>query len=298
MPSCFCSQLYIHDPTFPSLSTVTVQQHAGRQQSVWQRDGLRHEHSAVRQRRRELGHQSCDGRALRRFGAVDVRRFVRRSAVVTDNVVLRGDYTRVLAEFWADGPQSETPPGHWNTIALSVLDHPAFEYRWGGVGALMDPIEYEVKLFLALNGALHDAAIVGWGLKRKYDSIRPVSALRYMAGFGQSSDKSLPAYHPLGLPLIRGHIRVVKPEDVWCVGLGRLRRSSPIFGALSLANCGNYTREGAVGWTPGVDSELEFGAINRTVIRAWCDFARRNELFSFILCFKCLFPFLFPQGIR
>jgi len=27
-----------------------------------------------------------------------------------------GDYGRILAEFWADGPDSETPPGHWFTI--------------------------------------------------------------------------------------------------------------------------------------------------------------------------------------
>ena len=33
------------------------------------------------------------------------------------NVVKRGDYARVLAEYWADGPKSETPPGHWNVIA-------------------------------------------------------------------------------------------------------------------------------------------------------------------------------------
>jgi hypothetical protein len=33
------------------------------------------------------------------------------------NVVLRGDFTRILAEYWADGPESETPPGHWNLIA-------------------------------------------------------------------------------------------------------------------------------------------------------------------------------------
>ncbi|MEL7160168.1 MAG: DUF6851 domain-containing protein, partial [Bacteroidota bacterium] len=32
------------------------------------------------------------------------------------NLVPRGDYTRVLAEFWADGPESETPPGHWFVI--------------------------------------------------------------------------------------------------------------------------------------------------------------------------------------
>ena len=35
-------------------------------------------------------------------------------------IVPRGDYTRVLAEFWADGPDSETPPGHWFVIANEV----------------------------------------------------------------------------------------------------------------------------------------------------------------------------------
>ena len=40
------------------------------------------------------------------------------------NIVPRGDFGRVLAEFWADGPNSETPPGHWNTIANAVADDP------------------------------------------------------------------------------------------------------------------------------------------------------------------------------
>ena len=43
------------------------------------------------------------------------------------NMVPRGDYTRVLAEFWADGPDSETPPGHWFTLLYYVSDHPALE---------------------------------------------------------------------------------------------------------------------------------------------------------------------------
>src|SRR5262245_44187403 len=38
------------------------------------------------------------------------------------NVVRRGDWARVLAEFWADGPNSETPPGHWNVLANQVSD--------------------------------------------------------------------------------------------------------------------------------------------------------------------------------
>ncbi|KAF0190954.1 MAG: hypothetical protein FD165_2193 [Gammaproteobacteria bacterium] len=42
---------------------------------------------------------------------------------------------RVLAEFWADGPSSETPPGHWNTLANCVSDHPLVE-SIGGRGPI------------------------------------------------------------------------------------------------------------------------------------------------------------------
>lgn len=50
----------------------------------------------------------------------------------TPQIVPRGDYTRVLAEFWADGPDSETPPGHWFTILNYVSDHPLFEKKIPG----------------------------------------------------------------------------------------------------------------------------------------------------------------------
>ena len=38
--------------------------------------------------------------------------------------VPRSDFAAVVAEFWADGPQSETPPGHWFTILNYVNDNP------------------------------------------------------------------------------------------------------------------------------------------------------------------------------
>ena len=47
-------------------------------------------------------------------------------------IVPLGDWGRVIAEFWADGPDSETPPGHWNTLANAVVDHPEFEPRLAG----------------------------------------------------------------------------------------------------------------------------------------------------------------------
>ncbi len=49
-------------------------------------------------------------------------------------IVPRGDYTRVLAEFWADGPDSETPPGHWFVILNEVNDHPLMQRRFAGMG--------------------------------------------------------------------------------------------------------------------------------------------------------------------
>ena len=38
------------------------------------------------------------------------------------DIVQAGDFARVMAEFWADGPKSETPPGHWNVLANLVSD--------------------------------------------------------------------------------------------------------------------------------------------------------------------------------
>jgi hypothetical protein len=124
-------------------------------------------------------------------------------------IVARGDYERALAEYWADGPKSETPPGHWNTIANEISDAPGLEHRIGGRGPLVDRLEWDVKLYLALNGAVHDAAVAAWGAKRFYDSVRPISMIRYMGGKGQSSDPDGPAYDPDGLPLVPGLVEVV-----------------------------------------------------------------------------------------
>ena len=125
------------------------------------------------------------------------------------NIVPRADFARVLAEFWADGPDSETPPGHWNTLANAVVDTPGFERRIGGGGDVLDPLEWDLKMYLALNGAVHDAAIAAWGAKGFYDYVRPISMIRYMGGLGQSSDPLGPAYHPDGLPLAEDLVAVV-----------------------------------------------------------------------------------------
>jgi hypothetical protein len=131
----------------------------------------------------------------------------------TPQLVLRADFGRAVAEFWADGPESETPPGHWNTLANEVIDTPGFERRLGGVGELLDPLEWDVKMYLALNGAVHDSAVAAWGAKGHYDSTRPISMIRHMGGLGQSSDSELPSYHPAGLPLIDGQVELITAES-------------------------------------------------------------------------------------
>ncbi len=76
------------------------------------------------------------------------------------------DEQKVIAEYWADGPRSETPPGHWNALThgISYRDH--------------HTLDEDVKLFFALNGALFDASIAAWDSKRAYDCIRPISAIQ------------------------------------------------------------------------------------------------------------------------
>ncbi|MGH9465483.1 MAG: vanadium-dependent haloperoxidase, partial [Thermoanaerobaculia bacterium] len=78
------------------------------------------------------------------------------------------DEQKVIAEVWADGPQTWTPPGHWNQIAqgISIRDQ-------HGIGD-------DVKMYFALNGALLDAGIACWDAKRAYDSTRPISAIRHV----------------------------------------------------------------------------------------------------------------------
>jgi uncharacterized protein DUF6851/type IX secretion system substrate protein len=131
----------------------------------------------------------------------------------TAQVVSRGDYGRVLAEFWADGPDSETPPGHWFTLVNYVNDHPLLEKRFKGQGQLIGDLQWDLMTYLILGGAMHDVAVSVWGLKGKYDYIRPISAIRYMADKGQSSDENLPNYNVAGILLVDDHIELVTAED-------------------------------------------------------------------------------------
>ncbi|MCA9302651.1 MAG: hypothetical protein KC996_00865, partial [Phycisphaerales bacterium] len=129
-------------------------------------------------------------------------------------IVPRGDYGRILAEFWADGPDSETPPGHWFTILNYVTDHPLHENRFMGEGPIMDQLEYDVKSYLILGGGMHDIAVSSWSVKGYYDYIRPISAIRYMCDQGQCTDPLMPNFNEDGIDLIPGSIELVTAESI------------------------------------------------------------------------------------
>lgn len=165
-------------------------------------DGATLDISPGRMMNNPLGTNAGTGRATNPF----------TGAGYAANVVPRADFARVLAEYWADGPQSETPPGHWNVIFNDVSDDARMVHRFGGTGATLSRLEWDVAGYLALNGALHDAACAAWTVKWQYDSSRPITMIRYLAARGQSSDPALPSYSPDGLPLVPGVIELVTAQ--------------------------------------------------------------------------------------
>ena len=80
--------------------------------------------------------------------------------------------------------------------------HPKIIKKFRGKGEVLDNLEWDVKSYLSLGGAVHDAAISAWSIKGFYDYIRPISAIRGMAEIGQSTNPKLPRYHPKGIPMI------------------------------------------------------------------------------------------------
>ena len=94
-----------------------------------------------------------------------------------------------------------------------ISKHEEFERREHGTGPELDKLEWDVKAYFKLGGAMHDAAITAWGIKGYYDYIRPISAIRGMATLGQSSDANLPSYHVNGITLIDGYIELVYTGD-------------------------------------------------------------------------------------
>jgi hypothetical protein len=75
------------------------------------------------------------------------------------------DQSKMRAEYWADGPNSETPPGHWCLFAQAISRARGYS------------LDNDVKMFFALANAELDASIAAWSAKREWDYVRPITAV-------------------------------------------------------------------------------------------------------------------------
>lgn len=76
------------------------------------------------------------------------------------------DARKLVAELWADGPDSTAPPGTWYFIALNAI-------RARG----LDSVEAS-KLLMMVGNAVLDGGIGAWRIKLTFDSIRPLQMIQ------------------------------------------------------------------------------------------------------------------------
>ncbi|MFI7700299.1 vanadium-dependent haloperoxidase [Nonomuraea sp. NPDC049480] len=94
--------------------------------------------------------------------------FRAQAAEIVAGTAALTDRQKAISEYWADGPNSETPPGHWCLLAQGV----SARDRHG--------TDQDVKMFFALANAGMDAGIASWEVKRDHDTARPITAIRFL----------------------------------------------------------------------------------------------------------------------
>ena len=97
--------------------------------------------------------------------------FVAQALELVDISAKLTDEQKVIAEYWADGPRSELPPGHWNLFAQQVVNRDR-------TGSSEHDLDRAIKLFFALTNAIFDAGCCAWDNKIAFDSVRPITAIR------------------------------------------------------------------------------------------------------------------------
>jgi hypothetical protein len=96
---------------------------------------------------------------------VGTKAFEQQALEVIAYSAVLNDPQKVIAEYWADGPSSELPPGHWTLFATHVSERDAHD------------LGQDAKMFMAVTNAQLDASIATWGYKVDYDYVRPVTAI-------------------------------------------------------------------------------------------------------------------------
>lgn len=208
------------------------------------------------------------------------------SAPFAPNPVKVGDFFRVLAEYWSDGPNSETPPGHWHVLANEVADHPLTVKKIRGTGSTLNNLEWDVKTYFSLSGATHDAACAAWALKRYYHGPRPITMIRYMGSMGQSTNPVEPnnSYSPRGLPIEPGVVEVItstssspgqRHELIWNVYLNAYESGGDYIGKIAIYSFPGEGRTNPPAQLPPVPATTQ-NTLRWMLAKDWLPFQRKT----------------------
>jgi len=94
-------------------------------------------------------------------------RYIEQAKQMLDYSADLTDEQKMIAEYWANGPHTELPPGHWNLFASFVSQRDRHD------------LDDNMKNFFTESNAILDASIAAWGIKRIFDPVRPVTAIHY-----------------------------------------------------------------------------------------------------------------------
>jgi hypothetical protein len=175
------------------------------------------------------------------------------------------DAQKTKAEYWADGPGSEFPPGHMAVFAQALsrmrkgtLDQTAW-------------LDRDVKLFFALGNALMDASISAWQAKYEYNFVRPITAIRERykgkmitswrgpgQGYGQVLGENWMPYQALNV------VTPGFPEYV--SGHSTFSGAGGVVLALAFGNNGAFNAKVTI---PAGSSNIESGTPAKPVVLSW-----------------------------
>lgn len=104
------------------------------------------------------------------FGEADFDKEMKEVVDASGNL---GDVEKLVAEYWADGPDFASPPGTWFRLGMNAAQS-------RGMGS-----KEASQLLLVVGMAISDAGVASWRVKRTYDSVRPLQMVQ-CGSFGQA----------------------------------------------------------------------------------------------------------------
>lgn len=90
-----------------------------------------------------------------------------------------------IAEFWANGAGTETPPGHWQAVLATIAEQQQLN------------LLATVRLYAAAGMALADAGIAAWDVKYDPAFWRPITAIQQADRDGNPATEGDPSWQPL-----------------------------------------------------------------------------------------------------